>query len=189
MENNSEIATFAGGCFWCTEAIFQRIKGVKTVMSGYTGGDLENPSYWDVTSRKTGHTEAIQVTFDPSIISYETLLEVFFALHDPTSLNQQGADVGPEYRSAIFYHDESQKKVAENMIENLHKSGKYREAIVTEIVPLKKFYKAEESNQNFYNKDPNNMYCKVVIDPKIRKLMITFKNIASEKPVTVDEES
>ena len=138
-----EKATFAGGCFWCTEAIFKRLKGVKSVTSGYSGGETENPAYEEVGSGKTGHAESIQITFDPQTISYEKLLEIFFALHDPTTLNRQGADVGPEYRSAIFYHDEKQKHTAQKVKEGIEKSGKYKDPVVTEIVPFKNFYEAD----------------------------------------------
>jgi peptide-methionine (S)-S-oxide reductase len=168
-----ETATFASGCFWCTEAIFQRLKGVETVTSGYTGGQTENPTYQDVATRASGHAEAIQVKFDPSIISYEQLLDVFWHLHDPTSLNQQGADIGPEYRSAIFFHSETQKEIAEKSKKSLEESKVYAKPIVTEIVPASTFYPAEDYHQNFYNSNPNQGYCKIVIDPKIQKL---YKN-------------
>lgn len=156
-------ATLAGGCFWCTEAIFKRLRGVKEVISGYAG-----------------HAEAIQITFDPKVISYETLLAVFFKLHDPTTLNRQGADVGPQYRSAIFYHDEEQRKMAEKVKKEIEESEMYSDPIVTEIVPFGKFYKADESHQNFYDKNRLYQYCQVVIDPKIKKLYENFGKIVKK---------
>jgi peptide-methionine (S)-S-oxide reductase len=170
-----ETATFAGGCFWCTEAIFQRLKGVISVISGYTGGSVENPTYEQVCSGTTGHAEAIQITFDPAIISFETLLEVFFKLHDPTTLNRQGGDSGTQYRSAVFYHDEKQKLAVETMINQLNNQKLYPNPIVTKIEPYQKFYKAEEYHQDFYKNNAPNPYCTVIIDPKIRKLMEEFK--------------
>ncbi len=176
-----EAATFANGCFWCTEAIFKRVKGVVSVMSGYTGGTTENPTYWDVAMKKTGHAESLQVEYDPKVISYETLLDIFWATHDPTSLNQQGYDAGPEYRSAIFYHTDEQKKTAEESKKKLDESGKYDKPIVTEIVPFTKFYKAEEENQNFYESGKRPDYCRVIIDPKIKKLLKEFNDEVKEE--------
>ena len=158
-------ATLGGGCFWCTEAIFKRLKGVTSVVSGYAGGTMENPSYEKVSQGSTGYAEAIQIKFDPSIISYEKILEVFWATHDPTTLNRQGADVGTQYRSAIFYHDLKQKEIAEKSKQS---------SFVTEIVPLDKFYKAEEYHQNFYEKNKSSPYCQIVINPKIQKLIEKF---------------
>jgi peptide-methionine (S)-S-oxide reductase len=178
-----ETATFAGGCFWCTEAVFQRLKGVASVISGYTGGTIENPTYEQVSGGKTGHAEAIQITFDPKIISYETLLEVFWKLHDPTTINQQGADIGTQYRSAIFYHTPEQKQKAEASKETLEQSEMYDQPVVTEIVPFTAFYKAEEHHQNFYNTNRTYGYCNIVIDPKIHKLYKDFKPLLkSEQP-------
>lgn len=168
----AEIATFAGGCFWCTEAVFAQLKGVLAVMPGYSGGDVENPSYEQVVSGKTGHAESIQVTFDPKIISYEDLLYVFFKLHDPTQLNRQGPDVGEQYRSVVFYHSEEQRKKAEEAKEKFQKD--YSDPIVTEIVPYKNFYPAEEYHRQYYFKNKNQSYCRVVIDPKIQKLKKEF---------------
>lgn len=176
MNSLSEIATLAGGCFWCTEAIFQRLKGVSSVASGYTGGSIENPTYNQVCTGETGHAEAIQITFDPSVISFETLLEVFLKLHDPTTINRQGADAGTQYRSAIFYHNETQKQIAQNLIEKVTKSGLYTDPIVTKLEPYKQFYRAEDYHQNFYNNNAPSAYCTVVVDPKIRKLMEEFKD-------------
>jgi peptide-methionine (S)-S-oxide reductase len=174
-----ETATLAGGCFWCTEAIFQRLKGVSTVTAGYTGGDFKNPTYWDVASGKTDHAEAIQIIFDPQIISFDKLLDVFWATHDPTSLNKQDNDTGTEYRSAIFYHNDSQKQTALTSKNKLIKSGKN---IVTEIVPFTNFYKAEDDHQNYYEKNKNtNPYCPIIIDPKIKKLLSEFKEDLKEQ--------
>lgn len=176
-----EIATFACGCFWCTEAIFKRLKGVKSVVSGYSGGTVTNPSYEQVCGGKTGYAEAIQIIFDPTVISYETLLEIFFKLHDPTTLNQQGADIGTQYRSAIFYHDDKQKQAAVNVKENLEKAGVYRDRIVTEITPFTNFYKAENYHQEYYEKNKQYPYCQVVINPKLQKLLQEFSEQVKEE--------
>ena len=178
IKNKSEIATFAGGCFWCTEAIFKRLKGVEAVTSGYSGGKIENPTYDQVCSGTTGHAEAIQIEFDPKIISFEKLLEVFFKLHDPTTLNRQGNDVGTQYRSAVFYHDEKQKTQAEKTKSKMQKV--YNGKIVTEIVPFSNFYKAEGYHQNYFENNKNAPYCQVVIDPKIQKLYKDFKGITKD---------
>lgn len=170
-----QTATLAGGCFWCTEAIFKRLKGVSEVIPGYTGGDMKNPTYWDVASRQTNHAEAIQITFDPKIISFKEILEVFWALHDPTSLNRQGADAGTAYRSAIFYHNHTQKKIAEESRDKAQK--KFMSPIVTEISEAKDFYPAEEEHRNFYEKNKSPLYCRLVIDPKIQKLYKDFKEV------------
>ena len=172
------MATFAGGCFWCTEAIFKRIRGIKSVTSGYSGGKIENPTYEQVCSGATGHAEAIQIEFDPKIISFEKLLEVFFKLHDPTTLNQQGNDVGTQYRSAIFYHDEKQKTLAEKAKLKMQKI--YEGKIVTEIVPFANFYKAENYHQNYFENNKNAPYCQVVIDSKIQKLYKDFGKITKD---------
>jgi peptide-methionine (S)-S-oxide reductase len=166
-----EITTLAGGCFWCTEAIFRKIKGITTVTSGYTGGKRENPSYEQVSTGATGHAEAIQLEFDPSIISFEKILSIFFDLHDPTTLNQQGADVGTQYRSGIYYHSEEQKLLAQKVRKEKEESGKYKSSIVTEIKPFEVFYKAEEYHQNFFENNPAHPYCSLVINPKIQKLI------------------
>lgn len=166
-----EIATLAGGCFWCTEAIFQRIKGVEKVESGYSGGQMQNPDYETVSSGSTGHAEAIQIAFDPKVVSYEKLIEIFFHLHDPTTLNQQGNDVGEQYRSVIFYHSEEQKEMAEKVRQKIKDEKIYDKEIVTEIIPFEMFYKAEDYHQNYYNNNREAGYCRVIIDPKIKKLL------------------
>lgn len=178
---NLQTATLAGGCFWCTEAIFKRVKGVTAVMAGYAGGDMKNPSYYDVASKITGHAESIQIQFDPAIISYEKLLDIFWATHDPTTRNQQGYDIGPEYRSIIFYHNAEQKRIAEDSKSNLEKLERYKSPIVTEIVPFTIFYKAEDEHQNFYESGRRPDYCTVVIDPKLHKLMKDFKDDVKEE--------
>ncbi len=165
--NKTELATFGGGCFWCTEAIFQMLPGVKSVASGYAGGSVENPTYEQVCSGETGHAEVIQVEFDPQKISYEKLLETFWEAHDPTTLNRQGADTGTQYRSIILYHSDEQKAVAEKSKSVAQKN--LSRPIVTEIVPLKKFYKGEGYHQNYYRTNPNQGYCRAVIRPKVEK--------------------
>ncbi len=176
-----EIATLAGGCFWCTEAIFKRLKGVESVVPGYSGGHIENPSYDEVCTETTGHAEAIQITFDPKIISFEKLLDVFFHLHDPTTPNQQGADIGSQYRSEIFYHSEKQKQIAEKLKEKLDKSRMFAKPIVTIITPFTNFYKAENYHKNYYDRNKSMPYCQIVIDPKIRKLMTNYKEDIKEE--------
>lgn len=166
-------ATFACGCFWCSEAIFKRLKGVEKVVSGYSGGETKNPTYQDVSRGVTGHAEAIQVTFDPKVISYKDLVYVFFRTHDPTTPNQQGPDVGSQYRSVIFYHTEDQKKIAQAELSQTQKSNK--DKIVTEIVAFNNFFPAEDYHLDYYAKNPNAMYCKIVIDPKIQKLESDFE--------------
>lgn len=172
MEKELELATIANGCFWCTEAVFQRLNGVASVMSGYAGGATEHPSYEQVSTGKTGHAEAIQITFDPEVISFETLLEVFFATHDPTTLNRQGSDVGPQYRSAIFYHSDEQKQIAEKVKEK--SAANFDKPIVTEIVPFTNFFFAEDYHRNFYMNNSEHPYCQLIIDPKITKLLEKF---------------
>jgi peptide-methionine (S)-S-oxide reductase len=166
-----KIATFANGCFWCTEAVFQRLKGVTSVHSGYTGGTTENPTYYDVVDGTTGHAESLQVEFDSNSISFKTLLRIFFATHDPTTLNRQGYDVGTQYRSEIFYHDTEQKKIAERLIKELDDSGEFNDPIVTALSPYTKFYPAESMHDNYYDNNPNAPYCRIIIDPKVRKLL------------------
>lgn len=166
----TEKATFGAGCFWCIEAIFQRLKCVKSVTSGYAGGTIPNPTYKEVCTRKTGHAEVVQITFDPNEISYEKLLDIFWQAHDPTSLNRQGADIGTQYRSVIFYHTEEQRKTAEISKGKIAK--KLDKPVVTEIRPLKNFYKSEDYHQNYYNNNPDAPYCRIVISPKLKKLKL-----------------
>jgi peptide-methionine (S)-S-oxide reductase len=175
-----ETATLAGGCFWCTEAIFRRIKGVQAVVSGYAGGDAVDPSYQEVSTGRTGHAEAVQIAFDPRIISYDSLLKVFWATHDPTTLNRQGADVGPQYRSAIFYHSDEQRRTAEASKSRWEASGKFNGKIVTSIEPFKNFYAAEGYHQDYYAANPHDSYCSVMIEPKIRKLLRDFGDDVKE---------
>ena len=176
MDSNKEIATIGGGCFWCIEAIFQKVEGVEKVESGYAGGRGDNPSYEKVSTGATGHVEVIQLTFDPKIVSFADILEIFFHLHDPTTLNRQGADVGTEYRSAIFYHNEAQRQIAEASKKKIAESGLWEDPIVTEIVPFDAFYRAEDYHQNYYNTHRNQPYCSIVIAPKIQKLYKEFKS-------------
>ena len=170
-----ETATFGSGCFWCTEAVFQQLKGVTSVVSGYSGGNVENPTYKQVVTGRTGHAEVCQIEFDPERISFKDLLEVFFNTHDPTTLNRQGNDVGTQYRSVIFYHSEDQRRIAEIVKAELDKSGTWKNPIVTEIVPFEKFYEAEDYHQNYFRNNPDQGYCRVVIAPKIEKFEKVFK--------------
>lgn len=171
-----EVATFAGGCFWCTEAVFLEIKGVEKVVSGYIGGKTKNPTYKDICTGETGHAEAIQITYNSKEVAYEDLLEVFFGTHDPTTLNRQGADVGTQYRSEIFYHSEAQKVKAENYIELLVKEKLYDKSIVTKISSATQFYPAEDYHQNYYNQNSSQGYCQMVIAPKLEKLHKYYKS-------------
>lgn len=171
-----EIATFAGGCFWCTEAVFLNIKGVEKVVSGYIGGSMKNPSYRDIGTGETGHAEAIQITFNSNEVGFEDLLEIFFGTHDPTTLNRQGADVGSQYRSEIFYHSEIQKTQSENYIQLLEKEKLYNDPIVTKISSATVFYPAEDYHQNYYNQNSNQGYCQMVIAPKLEKLRKYYKS-------------
>ncbi len=165
-----EVVTLGGGCFWCTEAIFKELKGVEKVESGYSGGMVSNPTYEEVCSGTTGHAEAVQITFDPKAISYRELLQVFFTLHDPTTLNRQGADMGTQYRSAIFYRDDQQRQGAELVIKEVDASKVWNRPIVTEVAPFKGFFRAEDYHQDYFEKNPKAGYCQVVIAPKIVKL-------------------
>jgi peptide-methionine (S)-S-oxide reductase len=169
------VATFAGGCFWCTEAVFLQLKGVKSVVSGYIGGKLKNPTYEQVCSGATGHAEAIQITFDPKVVSFVDLLEVFWSTHDPTTLNRQGNDVGTQYRSAIFFHDEDQKKLAETYKAKLEEAKAFSQPIVTTFEPATTFYPAEKYHQDYFNQNPNQGYCAVMIRPKVDKVRKVFK--------------
>jgi peptide-methionine (S)-S-oxide reductase len=175
MSNQRAIATFGAGCFWCVEAVFQQLRGVERVVSGYAGGKVEKPTYRQVCTGTTGYAEAVQITFDPEVISYEDLLEVFWRTHDPTTLNRQGADVGTQYRSAIFYHDDSQRAAAEKSKRAAEAAGLWADPIVTEIVPFTNFYEAEDYHQNYYRTNPDQTYCRLVIDPKIRKFHKEFQ--------------
>jgi peptide-methionine (S)-S-oxide reductase len=171
---NKEIATVAGGCFWCIEAPFDELAGVEKAVSGYSGGHVKNPSYKQVTTGTTGHAEVVQITFDPSVISYREILEVLFTLHDPTTLNRQGNDIGPQYRSAIFYHSAEQKEIAEKFIAELTAAKVYKDPIVTEVTKFSEFYSAEAYHQEYYVNNPNQGYCSYVIAPKIKKFRKQF---------------
>lgn len=172
-----QVATFGSGCFWCTEAVFQQVDGVTKVESGYSGGKVKNPTYREVCTGMTGHAEVIQLTYDPAKVSFEELLEIFWQTHDPTTLNRQGADVGTQYRSAIFYHNAGQKELAEAYKKKLDESGAFDNPIVTEITPFSEFYKAEDYHQNYYNLNGSAPYCSFVIKPKLEK----FKKVFSDK--------
>ncbi|HWP57340.1 MAG TPA: peptide-methionine (S)-S-oxide reductase MsrA [Candidatus Acidoferrales bacterium] len=169
-----ETATLAGGCFWCLEAVYDEVKGVESVESGYTGGSVANPTYEEVCTGRTGHAEAVRITFDPEVISYRELLEIFFAIHDPTTLNRQGNDVGTQYRSAIFYHSPEQKKAAEEMIETLAREKVFANPIVTEVVPAETFYAAEDYHQEYFARNPFQPYCVYVVSPKLAKFRKQF---------------
>jgi peptide-methionine (S)-S-oxide reductase len=175
MSDKLETATLGGGCFWCVEAVYQELKGVEQIVSGYAGGTVENPTYKQVCTGNTGHAEVAQITYDPEIISYEDVLYVFWRTHDPTTLNRQGADVGTQYRSVILYHDEEQKTIAERSKSETDASGLWPNPIVTEIAPLGKFYPAEDYHQNYYRNNPSQPYCIAVIDPKIKKFRKEFE--------------
>jgi peptide-methionine (S)-S-oxide reductase len=169
-----QVATLAGGCFWCLEAVFDELKGVESVESGYSGGIVLNPSYAQVCDGDTGHAEVVQVTFDPQVLSYKDLLTVFFTIHDPTTLNRQGSDTGTQYRSAIFYHNEEQKKVAEDVIREISATGIWDDPIVTEVTPFDQFYMAEDYHQEYFKKNPFQGYCRVIIAPKVAKFRHAF---------------
>lgn len=179
--NNKEIAIFAGGCFWCTEAVFLELKGVKSIVSGYIGGNTTKPTYKEICSGLTGHAEAVKITFDPQEISYQELLEVFFATHDPTTINRQGADVGTQYRSEIFYSTPFQKESAQSYIELLNKESVYGKPVVTKVSNATIFYDAEDYHQNYYNLNKSESYCTYVIVPKVDKVRKDFKNKLKDK--------
>jgi peptide-methionine (S)-S-oxide reductase len=164
-----EVATLGGGCFWCLEAVFEQLEGVEEVVSGYSGGTMPNPSYKQVCTGRTSHAEVVQVTFDPQVIPFRQLLEVFFDVHDPTTLNRQGADVGPQYRSVIFYHDHRQEEIAKQVIQELDEEGPWENPIVTEVAPLEAFYEAEDYHQEYFRENPQQPYCRAVIAPKVAK--------------------
>jgi peptide-methionine (S)-S-oxide reductase len=169
MGKDVEVATLAGGCFWCLEAVFDELKGVESVESGYTGGHVADPSYAQVCDGDTGHAEAVRITFDPAVVSYTDLLHVFFTIHDPTTPNRQGADVGPQYRSAIFYHNPEQKAADEQVIQEINASGIWTNPIVTQVAPFEQFYMAEDYHQEYFKKNPFQGYCRAVIAPKVAK--------------------
>jgi len=179
-QTNMKQATFGAGCFWCVEAIFQDVKGVESVESGYSGGHIDNPTYEQVCSKKTGHAEVIRINYDESVVDFNTLLEVFWHTHNPTTLNRQGADVGPQYRSVIYFHDDEQKEKALASRKNTDASGLWNDPIVTEISPLINYYVAEKYHQDYYKQNPNQGYCSVVIAPKVAKFRKQFKHLLKE---------
>ncbi len=181
MATDLEKATFGGGCFWCTEAVYLELKGVVDVKPGYSGGHVNNPTYEQVCTKTTGHAEVIQITFDPKIISYSEILEVFFMTHNPTTLNQQGNDVGPQYRSVIFYHSKKQKEIAEKVIQLFTEEQVYDQPIVTEVTAFDKFYPAEDYHQNYFARNKNQGYCQFVVAPKVEKFREIFKEKLKEK--------
>ncbi|MFB6282073.1 MAG: peptide-methionine (S)-S-oxide reductase MsrA [Haloferacaceae archaeon] len=176
---DTERATLGGGCFWCIEAPLKRLRGVASVVSGYAGGDVPDPSYEAVCSGRTGHAEVVRVEFDPDVLAYEDLLSVFFAIHDPTTEDRQGPDVGSQYRSAVYYHDEVQRETVERVIERLEREGAY-EGIVTEVAPLDEFYPAEEYHQDYYERNPDKPYCRVQIPPKLGKVREEFPELLAD---------
>ncbi|HEX9385504.1 MAG TPA: peptide-methionine (S)-S-oxide reductase MsrA [Anaerolineales bacterium] len=182
MNTNLQTATLAGGCFWCLEAVYDEIKGVQGVESGYAGGQMDNPTYRAVCNGDTGHAEVVQVHFDLNIVSYRDLLNVFFAIHDPTTLNRQGADTGTQYRSAIFYHDDEQKKVAEELIKDLNAQKIWDRPIVTEVTKLDKFYMAEDYHQEYFARNPYQPYCMAVVSPKVSKFRKHFIEMLKKQP-------
>ena len=173
-ERSRELATLGGGCFWCLEAVYKELRGVERVVSGYAGGHLQNPSYAQVCEGTTGHAEVVQITFDPEAVSYRELLGVFFTIHDPTTLNRQGADVGTQYRSAVFYHSPAQREAAEQTIAELTAEGVWDAPVVTEVVPLETFYPAEDYHQDYFEKNPYQPYCRAVVAPKVSKFRKRF---------------
>ncbi len=183
MNTNLQTATLAGGCFWCLEAVFDEVKGIQGVESGYAGGHVDNPSYRAVCNGDTGHAEVIQVHFDPSVLSYRDLLNVFFAIHDPTTLNRQGADVGTQYRSAIFYHDDEQKPIAEELIKDLNAQKIWDNPIVTQVEKLDKFFMAEDYHQEYFARNPYQPYCMAVVAPKVSKFRKHFLELLKKQPV------
>jgi peptide-methionine (S)-S-oxide reductase len=181
IKEKKEVAVIGGGCFWCTEAVFSELKGVEKVESGYSGGTTANPTYEEVCTGTTGHAEVVKVTFDPDVISFKDILRIFFATHDPTTLNRQGADVGTQYRSVIFYNNEKQKTDSERVIKEFNEAEVYgNRPIVTEVVPFKAFYKAEDYHQGFYRNNPRQPYCQVVISPKLAKFRKSYHDKLKE---------
>lgn len=181
QKKNLSQATFAGGCFWCVEAIFERVEGVKSVVSGYAGGSEKNPTYQEVSAGKTSHAEAVTLYFDSTVVDYQTLLEVFFATHDPTTLNRQGPDVGAQYRSMVFYHNKQQEDDVKSYISELENANKFENPIVTQVVPFEKFYEAEAYHQNYYAINPNESYTRAVTRPKVEKFEKEFKALLKEE--------
>ena len=171
-----ETATFANGCFWCSEAIFKRLNGIKSVLPGYSGGQVKNPTYEQVCTGRTGHAESIQIEFDPKVMNFEKILDIFWRTHDPTTLNRQGNDIGTQYRSAIFYHDLKQKEIAEKSKRDLENEGVYKDPVVTEIAPFSGFYVAEDYHKNYYDENRDAPYCSYIIDPKVHKLLLNYGN-------------
>ena len=184
--SNREIATLGGGCFWCTEAIFDQLKGVEKVESGYSGGTVPNPSYEDVCTGTTGHAESIQITFDPKQITFKDILQIFFTTHDPTTLNRQGADVGTQYRSVVFYRNPEQEKIAREVIKETNTAKLWKKPIVTEVAPFKAFYKAEDYHQKYFTNNSRQPYCQVVIAPKVAKLREHYRErLKTQQPVSL----
>ena len=181
MNNNLDIATFGAGCFWCVDAVFQNLKGVHKIEVGYSGGNTKKPTYEEVCSGTTNHAEVTRITFDPEIISFEQLLDVFWHTHDPTTLNCQGTDAGTQYRSVIFYNNDEQRKIAEESKQNMGSSGLWNNPIVTEISPLEEFYKAEDYHKNYYNNNSNQPYCSAVVAPKLKNFFKEFKNLLKDE--------
>jgi peptide-methionine (S)-S-oxide reductase len=180
LPEGRELATVGGGCFWCTEAVFQQVPGVHSVASGYSGGSVKNPTYREVCSKNTGHAEVVQITFDPKVVSYAELLEIFWKTHDPTTLNRQGNDTGPQYRSVVFYHNDEQRRIAEQQKQTLDAAGIFDAPIVTEITAYTEFYPAEDYHQNYYRDNPQRGYCRVIINPKLRKLEKLLKEMQTQ---------
>jgi peptide-methionine (S)-S-oxide reductase len=178
--SDTEKATLAGGCFWCLEPIFEELKGVEKAVVGYSGGHVKNPTYKQVVNGNTGHAEAVQVTYNPEVISYRELMQIFFTMHNPTTLNRQGPDVGPQYRSAVFYHDDEQKTITEEVIEEFEKKKVWDDPFVTEVTEFEKFYVAEDYHQEYYYNNPNQGYCQIIIDPKVAKFRQKFEEKLKE---------
>ncbi len=181
VDETDAIATFGAGCFWCVEAVFQELKGVKSVTSGFMGGTVANPTYAQISTGQTGHAEVCRIVYEPEVISFEKLLEVFWRTHDPTTLNRQGHDTGPQYRSVIFYHDDNQKKLAESLMQKLDQSGAFDDPVVTEITAASEFYKADDYHQNYFSTNPTSTYCQAVIVPKMKKFREVFAEHLKQK--------
>lgn len=175
-KTDHETVTFANGCFWCSEAIFKRLNGIKSVLPGYSGGQVKNPTYEQVCTGRTGHAESIQIEFDPKVMNFEKILDIFWRTHDPTTLNRQGNDIGTQYRSAIFYHDLKQKEIAEKSKRDLENEGVYKDPVVTEIAPFSGFYVAEDYHKNYYDEHRDAPYCSYIIDSKVHKLLLNYGN-------------